>query len=183
MEKEKTITDANERFMVNFYLKNKSYMYHIARKFTESQSECEDAIQDAMIRLLRNADSLRQLSANQVDMYLFLTIRSVFADRERKAQEHMHPMPDTTLEILHAQHESGFEDDGLNAMWDTAILKEQLPAKEWRLLELKYIAGYSDQEIAKEIHCVPDSVRTLLRRARKRAKAILSIKKTYESEG
>ena len=177
MNKQKKITDANERFMVDFYLTHKTYMFHVAKKFSESQSEREDAIQDAMVRLLRNADSLRQLSANQVDMYLFLTIRSVFADRERKAQERMQPMPDATLEILHAEQEAGLEDDGLNAMWDTAILKEHLPAKEWRLLELKYIAGYSDQEIAKEIHCVPDSVRTLLRRARKRAKAILSSQK------
>ena len=177
MNKQKKITDANELFMVDFYMKNKAYMFHIAWKFTESQSECEDAIQDAMIRLLRNADSLRQLSANQVDMYLFLTIRSVFADRERKAQERMQPMPDATLEILHAEQEAGLEDDGLNAMWDTAILKEHLTEKEWRLLELKYIAGYSDREIAKEISCVPDSVRTLLRRARKRAKAILSSQK------
>ena len=177
MDKQKKITDANERFMVDFYLAHKTYMFHVAKTFSESQSEREDAIQDAMVRLLRNADSLRQLSANQVDMYLFLTIRSVFADRERKAQERMQPMPDATLEILHAQQESGFEDDSLNAIWDAAILKEQLPAKEWRLLELKYIAGYSDQEIAKEIHCVPDSVRTLLRRARKRAKAILSSQK------
>ena len=136
--------------MVDFYLTHKAYMFHVAKKFSESQSEREDAIQDAMVRLLRNADSLRQLSANQVDMYLFLTIRSVFADRERKAQERMQPMPDATLEILHAEQEAGLEDDGLNAMWDTAILKEHLPAKEWRLLELKYIAGYSDQEIAKE---------------------------------
>ena len=177
MDKQKKITDANERFMVDFYLTHKTYMFHVAKKFSESQSEREDAIQDAMVRLLRNADSLRQLSANQVDMYLFLTIRSVFADRERKAQERMQPMPDSTLEILHAEQEAGLEDDGLNAMWDTAILKEHLPAKEWRLLELKYIAGYSDQEIAKEIRCVPDSVRTLLRRARKRAKAILSSQK------
>ena len=177
MYKLKKITDVNERFMVDFYLKHKTYMFHVAKKFSESQSEREDAIQDAMVRLLRNADSLRQLSANQVDMYLFLTIRSVFADRERKAQERMLPMPDATLEILHAEQEAGLEDDGLNAMWDTAILKEHLPAKEWRLLELKYIAGYSDQEIAREIRCVPDSVRTLLRRARKRAKAILSSQK------
>ena len=177
MNKQKKITDANERFMVDFYLKHKSYMFHIAKKFSESQSEREDAIQDAMVRLLRNADSLRQLSANQVGMYLFLTIRSVFADRERKAHGRMQPMPDATLEVLKAEQEFGQEDDGLNAMWDTAILKEHLPAKEWRLLELKYIAGYSDQEIAKEIRCVPDSVRTLLRRARKRAKAILSKQK------
>ena len=177
MDKQKKITDANERFMVDFYLTHKNYMFHVAKKFSESQSEREDAIQDAMVRLLRNADSLRQLSANQVDMYLFLTIRSVFADRERKAQERMQPMPDATLEILHAEQQDGLEDDGLNAMWDTAILKEHLPAKDWQLLELKYIAGYSDQEIAKEIRCVPDSVRTLLRRARKRAKAILSSQK------
>ena len=177
MDKHKKITDENELFMVDFYLTHKTYMFHVAKNFSESQSEREDAIQDAMVRLLRNADSLRQLRANQVDMYLFLTIRSVFADRERKVQERMQPMPDTTLEILHAEQEAGLDDDGLNAMWDTAILKKHLPAKEWRLLELKYIAGYSDQEIAKEIHCVPDSVRTLLRRARKRAKAILSSQK------
>lgn len=176
MDNQRKITDANEQFMVDFYLKNKTYMFHIVRKFTESQSACEDAIQDAMVRLLRNADSLRQLSANQVNMYIFLTIRSVFADWERKAQERMQPTPDATLEVLKAEQDLG-QEDGLNAMWDTAILKEHLSTKDWRLLELKYIAGYSDQEIAKEIRCIPDSVRTLLRRARKRAKAILSSKK------
>ena len=39
MDKQKKITDANERFMVDFYMKNKAYMFHIARKFTESQSD------------------------------------------------------------------------------------------------------------------------------------------------
>lgn len=175
MDKQRARLDLNEQFMVDFYKQNKTYMFHIARKFSESHAECEDAIQDAMVRLLRNADSLRQLSSNQVDMYLFLTIRSVFADRQRKTQERMFPTPDATLEVLQAEQDPGHEDN-INAMWDTAILKEQLSAKEWRLLELKYIAGYSDQEIAKEIHCVPDSVRTLLRRARNRAKAILTSK-------
>ena len=93
------------------------------------------------------------------------------------------PISDAALESLYAEQEKGQENDGLNAVWDTVILKKQLSKKEWRLLELKYMAGYSDSEIAEEIGCVPDSVRTLLLRARKRAKAILSGQNTHESEG
>ena len=176
MDLKKKSADVNEQFMVDFYLKHRKYMFHIAGKFTQSQSEREDAVQDAMIRLLRNADNLRRLSPNQIDMYLFLTIRSVFADRARNAQARIRPIPDAALDDLQAEQDLGAEDER-NAIWDTVFLKEHLPAKEWRLLELKYIAGYSDQEIAKEIHCVPDSVRTLLRRARMRAKCILSDEK------
>lgn len=172
MDRRKNIMDTDERFMVDLYRKNKAYMLHIARKFTDSQSACEEAIQSAMVRLLRNADSLRQLSENQLSMYLFLTIRSVLAHRE---------MPEAVPEMPEAEAEP--EDDILHAAWDTAMLKEQLPPREWRLLELTYIAGYTDQEIARELRCVPGSVRTLLRRAQKRAKAILSNQNTHESEG
>ena len=175
MNKRKKITASDERFMMDFYTAHKSYMLHTAMKFTDSPADCEDILQDTMVRLMRNVDSLRHLSANQAGMYLFLTIRSVFADREKTAQERTQPVSDDSLELLDV--EQGINEDGINAKWDTEILKETLPPKDWKLLELKYIAGYSDQEIAKELHYAPDSVRTMLRRARQRARAVLSNKK------
>lgn len=182
MDRRKKNADAHDGFMVEFYLKHKTYMFHLARKFGQSESECEDIVQDAMIRLLCNADSLRRLGPNQTDVYLYLTIRSVFSDRERKTQKRMSPTSDADLEFLLAGQNAGCDDD-INAIWDTAILKKHLPEKDWKLLELKYIAGYSDQEIAREIHCVPDSVRTLIRRVRKKAKEILLSERMKESEG
>ena len=79
---------------------------------------------------------------------------------------------DRVLEL--AQQEQGSSDDSLNAKWDAEILKNQLPRRDWQMLELKYIAGYSDQEIAAEMGCSAGSVRTLLSRVRRRAKSLLT---------
>ena len=38
MDKQKKITDANERFMVDFYLTHKTYMFHVAKKFAQFAS-------------------------------------------------------------------------------------------------------------------------------------------------
>ena len=51
------------------------------------------------------------------------------------------------------------------------------------LVEIRIDVNTDTQEIARELRCVPGSVRTLLRSAQKRAKAILSNQNTHESEG
>ena len=78
------------------------------------------------------------------------------------------------LELAQIRQEQSCTEDGLNAKWDAQILKEQLPRRDWQMLELKYIAGYSDQEIAAEMGCNAGSVRTLLSRVRRRAKSLLT---------
>ena len=54
------------------------------------------------------------------------------------------------------------------------LLRQRLPEKDWRLLELKYITGCSDGEIAREMGCGEGSVRMLVTRARQRARLLLS---------
>lgn len=159
--------------MEEFYLKHKTYMFHLAKKFSKSQPECEDIIQDAMIRLLCNADSLLELTPNQIDTYLFLTIRSAFLDRQRKTRGDVLSISMEGVDHLSAEQNTLIYNEDMNPIWDTEILKKQLAEKEWHMLELKYIAGYTDQEIAKDIHCAPDSVRMLIRRIRNKAKKIL----------
>lgn len=168
MDKERKLLDSEERFLADFYREYRNYLFYTARKFSESQEECEDVIQDVMVRLMRNVENVRRLSGNQAATYLYLTVRSVFADRYRQSREQA--VPDEVLETAAADR----TEDGLNAVWDAAILKEQMESRDWRLLELKYIGGYSDREIAGEMECRPESVRTLVSRARKRAKAILT---------
>jgi len=54
------------------------------------------------------------------------------------------------------------------------VLRENLAQRDWQLLELKYITGCTDEEIAAEVGCTPASVRTLVTRARQRARLLLS---------
>ena len=163
---------ADDGFLAAFYEQYRGYLYYTARKFTDSPQDCEDIIQDTMLRLLRNEENLRQLRGNQAATYLYLTVRSVFADQKKLAREREQAAEDRVLEL--AQQEQGSSDDSLNAKWDAEILKNQLPQRDWQMLELKYIAGYSDQEIAAEMGCSAGSVRTLLSRVRRRAKSLLT---------
>ena len=163
---------AEDGFLAAFYEQYRGYLYYTARKFTDSPQDCEDIIQDTMVRLLRNEENLRQLQGNQAATYLYLTVRSVFADRQSRVREQA--AEDHVLELAQVSREDGRTEDGLNAKWDAQILKQQLPQRDWQMLELKYIAGYSDQEIAAEMGCNAGSVRTLLSRVRQRAKSLLT---------
>ena len=163
---------ADDGFLAAFYDQYRGYLYYTVRKFTDSPQDQEDIIQDTMLRLLRNEENLRQLRGNQAATYLYLTVRSVFADQKKLAREREQAAEDRVLEL--AQQEQGSMDDSLNAKWDAEILKNQLPQRDWQMLELKYIAGYSDQEIAAEMGCSAGSVRTLLSRVRRRAKSLLN---------
>lgn len=163
---------AEDGFLAAFYEQYRGYLYYTARKFTDSPQDCEDIIQDTMVRLLRNEENLRQLRGNQAATYLYLTVRSVFADRQSRVREQA--AEDQVLELAQVSREDGRTEDGLNAKWDAQILKQQLPQRDWQMLELKYIAGYSDQEIAAQMGCNAGSVRTLLSRVRRRAKSLLT---------
>ena len=163
---------AEDGFLAAFYEQYRGYLYYTARKFTDSPQDCEDIIQDTMVRLLRNEENLRQLRGNQAATYLYLTVRSVFTDRQSRVREQA--AEDHVLELAQVSREADQSEDGLNAKWDAQILKQQLPRRDWQMLELKYIAGYSDQEIAAEMGCNAGSVRTLLSRVRRRAKSLLT---------
>ena len=163
---------ADDGFLAEFYEQYRGYLYYTVRKFTDSPQDQEDIVQDTMLRLLRNEENLRQLRGNQAATYLYLTVRSVFADRQSRVREQA--AEDHVLELAQASRDEGRTEDGLNAKWDAEILKQQLPLRDWQMLELKYITGYSDQEIAAEMGCSAGSVRTLLSRVRRRAKSLLT---------
>ena len=169
--------ESDQQFMIGFYEQYKSFLSHTARKFAQSQHDCEDIIQDTLIRLMRNIPTLRRLSKNQTAAYLFLTVRSAYTDRMKSPQERISfaagdisQVPDDSTPFAY------------DAKWDAEILRRGLAPRDWTLLEYKYILGYPDEDIAQMLGCAPDSVRTLLRRARSRAKAILDSGNRKEGE-
>ena len=167
----------DQQYMFEFYESYKGYLFHTARKFTNSQADCEDIVQDVLVRLMRNISTLRRLSKNQTATYLFLTVRSVYTDRVKSPQQRVILFSDVSLEMFNKDVENDTQDYGYNAKWDAEILKSMLPAKDWDLLEEKYILEQSDNEIAQKRNCSPDSIRTMLHRVRLRAKQILENKK------
>lgn len=53
------------------------------------------------------------------------------------------------------------------------FLKQELPYRDWLVLEGKYMLGYSHEELGELLGVSTDSVRMILYRARERARIIL----------
>lgn len=158
----------DREYMLWLYERYVSYLFFAAGKFTDSQPDREDLVHDALLRLMKNVPALRELEPNALAGYLYLTVRSVWLDRNQREQ----PQPEDVLDSL-AGHD--IEEDNL-AKWDTAALKERLPRKEWFLLQTKYIVGCTDAEIGGIFGCSAASIRMMLTRARRHARAILGYK-------
>ena len=179
MRKQKEIaplSPSDKAFFNRLYDENKNFMFYIARKYTTSQPECEDIVQDAVVRLLNNIHSLKELNGCKIRNYIVLTIKTAFLDSERKRREKAHVALDE--DVLETLIKAGIVDTSdipdMSAHMEVERLRRALSPRDWLVLEGKYILGYSQEELGKLIGVSPDSVRMILCRAREKARNILS---------
>ena len=159
-------------FFQEFYGQYHRFLFYSASRLSHDPTQVEDLVQDAVVRLLHNIPTLRTLNDAKTATYLSTTVKSVYIDHCRSRCSGERPLESASLEALGARTDPM----DYTAKWDTQILQTHLSEKEWYLLEARYITGSSDKEIASVLGCAPDSIRAMLSRARRRAKAILADK-------
>lgn len=169
-DREMAPIQADRAYFGKFYEQNRRFLLYAASRFTSDQNQMEDMVHDAAVRLMQCIPTLRTLSEAKTAAYLYTTVKSVYIDQCRRMSSTEQPMSAETLEQL------GASADPMDyaAKWDTQILRRELTQREWYLLEARYITGSGDEEIAATLGCAPGSVRGLVSRARRRAKAVLA---------
>lgn len=162
-------------FFQSFYEENKNYMYYIARKYTTVTEDCEDLVQETTIRLMNNVSTLKELNRNKAAKYISLTVKSAYLDCKKiKQKDNLLFLDDHDLEVIMIEQLNMVGSDQIvAASMAVTRLKNELPARDWIVLESKYILGLSQEEIGRLIGVSPDSVRMALHRAREKAKHIL----------
>lgn len=167
------ISPEDKGFFQKFYEENKNFLFYIANHYTSSPADCEDVVQDAIIRLMGNIPSIRELNKNKAAKYIALTVRSAYLDLlKRRHKDREISLEESVIDAL-LEKESAFADTSTDLRMELIHLKESLSPKEWLLLEGKYILGYDQEELARLIGVSPDSVRMTLSRARAKARSIL----------
>ena len=160
-------------FFQEFYEENKGFLFYIARQY--APQDCEDLVQESLLRLLRSTDRLRLLNRQQAAKYIALTVRSVYLDIQRKPSVNREVSlndPLTTL-LEHQITRDSSPADTVSLQLEVSELKAALTQREWNVLEGKYILGYDQKELARQIGVAPNSIRMILCRARKKARSIL----------
>lgn len=170
------ISSDDRIFFEGFYQEHKRFMYYTAKKYARSNMECEDIVQDSIIRLLKNISVLREINGCKIQKYIVLTIKASYIDMERKRHsEESINMDDETLESLFkADLITAPEIPDIGPRLEVEKLKSELSFREWVLLEGKYILGYTQEELGHLIGVAPDSIRMILCRAREKARLILN---------
>lgn len=167
------ISPEDKEFFQAFYEEHKNFLFYIANQYAATASDCEDIVQDAVIRLMGNIPSIRELNKYKAAKYIALTVRSAYLDLlKRRHNRQEISLEESIMESL-LEQEACLTDTSADLRIELIHLKECLTAKEWMLLEGKYILGYDQEELAGLIGVSPDSVRMTLSRVRAKARGIL----------
>ena len=156
-------------FIEHIFHEYKRLMYAVAVQYNDNPADCQDIIQDSILRLMDKIYLLRGFSDPVVAAYVVATTRNVAINYGRRRSSF-------------AEQESGLDELGSVTPAIAPSIDEQVISREeylrmWSalseedrvLLEGTYILGLKDGEIAQILHCKPDSVRMKRTRARRRA--------------
>lgn len=69
------ISAEDKEFFERLYEEEKNFMFYIAGKYTQSNSDREDIVQESVLRLLNNISTLKRLDCFKVRKYIVLTIK------------------------------------------------------------------------------------------------------------
>lgn len=168
------LSAAEAEFFQQFYEEYKGFIFYIANRYTSSSTDCEDIVQDSVIRLLSNIKALMTLNHAKTVKYIALTVKSAFLDHERKrfASKEIE-LDEEKLAVLLEKSCLHTNADHTQSKLDLCQLKQTLSQRDWLVLEGKYILGYSQDELSEMIGVSPDSIRMILHRARNHARDIL----------
>lgn len=172
----KSLNQDTQIFFDQFYRDYISLLYHFARQITGVSSNCDDLVQDVVERLIKQVPSLRILinEPGKLAYYIKATTESAYIDRYRRERDYSYDSyPPETIDTLTESRMTDQREPLDDSYWDVQLLKQTLPPKEWKLIEGKYVIGYSNEELGQLYGCSKDSVRMALHRVKKKSRSIL----------
>lgn len=142
-------------------------VFGFAARITRRLDTAEEVVSDTMLVVWRKADGFAGRSKPS---------SWIFGIAYRKALKAARPRRETQVEDLESLPDQR-QSDGLERIWLRAQLARalgQLPAEQRAVVELTYMQGHSYDEIAEIVGCPPGTVKTRMRSARAKLRAILS---------
>ncbi len=161
-------------FMKNLYKQYSRLMYATALRSVPNREDCEDVVQDAGESLCKKVRTLMGLPEPALTVYIVHTVKSKasrFTRHQNVVNRHVTALADANLEELRSPAPTPEmlveQSDALYRVWP------RLSEQDRELLYRKYVLGQDNEELAEFFRCKPDSVRTRLTRAKRKAAALM----------
>ena len=142
-----------EEFYNTFY----NTIYYVAKEHLKTKEAAEDCAQEVMMRFAKDFHNITQeFDDKKFKNYVIVVSKCMAIDMYRKEKKHIVNVVDADLSELFYVGEEEFE------FCDLILLKESInamPEKNRQVFYLKYICGYSGEEISKALNMSGTMVR------------------------
>lgn len=164
---------SDQEFILQIYQEYVRLMYSTAYKYISNKADCDDLVQESVLKMVEKVSYIRTLSCCTLPAYIVSIVRNTAINhlkRQAVAQKHLIKLasqqPIECLDLDELTHL-------LHCKELLAAVLDLLPPDDRLLLEGKEILGFTDQELARQLRCKPSSIRMKLTRARRRALQLL----------
>ena len=168
----------DQTFICHLYEEYEQLMFWTAAKYLNNIEDRKDAVQDAIIALIRNLETIKRLKDSYLRTYIVYTVESRSINLVKRKNIELRLFDD--LDSVPVGTSVDMIEDSLLQMTMRHTISDiwtKLSTQDIILLESKYILGYNDNEIGEMLGCKASSVRMYLTRARRKAmELILEVK-------
>lgn len=162
---------------LRIYNRNKRKVYSWAYRMLKDEGTAEEISQEVFIRIFKSQKTYKPL-AKFTTLLFTITTRLVFNETRRKSRhpedgiehEQWQNIPDVSNEWM-----NGMENEQKKEILERAILK--IPERQRAILMLRYIDGFSHDEICQIMVLKVSAIKSLLHRG------LVSLSKALEQEG
>lgn len=160
------VTEASRELVVDLFHREGRSLVRLARLFVDDRDAAEDIVQEAFIRLARHAHAID--AVERAPAYLRSIVLNLARDHNRRglvslrhrttAERDVSLLEDPATEVVDrlARHDRHVE---------VLACVRRLPIRQRDCLTLRYLEGYSTEQIASTLGLSVNSVKTHLRRA------------------
>lgn len=150
-------SEDRERF-TRLYQKNQRQLHRLAARVLGPGPRAEDAVHDTFIKFIQNYDQLRFRSDGQLARWLTVVVKNTALDALRR---------ESREEELDAQAWEPAVPPDLGEFEALVALIRSMPEDYRRVLELRFLAEWSLQDIAGELGLTEGAVKSRVFRGRK----------------
>jgi len=146
----------------------RNLMMHIAREITRNNVLAEEAVQDALLKILLHIDDIDEVRCRRTKGWVILITKRAATDKARYESRRVHEGEDA-MDMASADADS-LEATAIRNL-TLEIVKDslkELSERDFEMIMLRYYCGYTDTKLAKHYSISPALVRKRCERARKR---------------
>lgn len=155
-----------QQIVHDFFDDNAAFLHFVYSLFCTDKTDESDIIQECLIRIMNNIDTFVSMPTQKRKAYTIPIIEHLCIDRSRREKR---------ITIVPISEEIECDNVKIDSEEHLSILllSRKLPERDWYILKSLYLDGISKEELAQTLHCNGDSLRMMMSRARKTARAIL----------